>query len=652
MTALRRALLALALATTACHDAPQPPPQTPQPPAQVAPARPPLAHVSALAGSVTVTAKGGAAAPAQMSQNLSAGDALETGAAAKVAVTFADGHVVELGENGRLVLGEEQSAGAVSLELQQGIILSRTPERSGGSGGIELDVLTPVGMTRLVSDDAKASEVALGVKKDKAELEVKLGSITVLSRAGDKEQKSAAGAGDKVELSLGSVSLTRAAPARPAKVTATLDVDGITIVRGAKGKPEKVTRGTREVGAGSQLQVVAGNASLALGHATARLAKGTRAHLGPAGADGTPALQLDSGEASFTIDGQGQALHVGELAIAGGSDAQFAVSASGKSREVRVASGELTVERGDEKVTVRSGERLAVAPRAKLVAREEARAEVTLPSGKHRTVYGISAVRQLAVSWPADACSSDCRIEVARDAGFNDLLVRGPVFHDHVNVAAQRGSLFWRVYAGKNPQPVAEGSAALLEEHASSDKLSNPHNEVLDNGVKTVVYFQSKLPEITLSWAANPKAATYRVRVFAAGELQKALLDRTVDAPRVVLEPGQLGEGSFFWSQVPLDASGSELSGGRMNPLEITYDNSVPTLALLSPRPNQPVGRRAHLAGIAPLGSRVTLAGQALPLDPKGRFTTDVGVPSTGLLVFALDRAGASEIYLRRLRTH
>jgi hypothetical protein len=113
---------------------------------------------------------------------------------------------------------------------------------------------------------------------------------------------------------------------------------------------------------------------------------------------------------------------------------------------------------------------------------------------------------------------------------------------------------------------------------------------------------------------------------------------------RVVVESGVLKEGEYKWSATPLDKNGVE-SGGRMNKMEIVFDNSVTRLVLTSPRD----GEGASTAtGVAPLGSKVTLNGKPLALDDAGRFTTPIGGAS--VLVFRLvTRDGGEAFWVRRV---
>ena len=114
-----------------------------------------------------------------------------------------------------------------------------------------------------------------------------------------------------------------------------------------------------------------------------------------------------------------------------------------------------------------------------------------------------------------------------------------------------------------------------------------------------------------------------------------------------------LDEGRFLWSVAPLSAAGAPLRGGRMNKLELVYDNSVPGLMLSAPRNGARAGSGpVWVEGVAPVGSSLSVNGQPLALDAKGRFRAQVqptGQPP--LLLFMMTRPDAPAVLtVRRLR--
>ncbi|MFP2912889.1 hypothetical protein ACLESD_49365, partial [Pyxidicoccus sp. 3LFB2] len=242
-------------------------------------------------------------------------------------------------------------------------------------------------------------------------------------------------------------------------------------------------------------------------------------------------------------------------------------------------------------------------------------------------------------------------VEVALDAGFTRPVVAGTVFRPFVNVSApSRGTLHWRVRR-RDGTEVAKGSAAFAPERPSRD-LARVRNVVPEGPEKTTIFYQDKPPAVTFTYGEEASAAKYHVAVYRVGALGTPVAERTVPDTRAALDAGALGEGSYLWSVTPLSASGTQLKGGRMNKLELVYDNSVPVLVVTSPRNGTRAGEKVRATGVAPVDARLSINGRPVPLDGKHRFSTWVeplGTPP--LLVFKMSRPGAPEMYtVRTLR--
>ncbi len=115
----------------------------------------------------------------------------------------------------------------------------------------------------------------------------------------------------------------------------------------------------------------------------------------------------------------------------------------------------------------------------------------------------------------------------------------------------------------------------------------------------------------------------------------------------VVLD-GALAEGRYLWSVTPLDAKGVGLRGGKMNKLEIAYDNAVPDLLISAPRNGDPSGATVPVVGIAPVGAKVFVNGRAVELDDKARFNTSAAPLPGGRLVFRMVGKSGAEVYTVR----
>ena len=152
---------------------------------------------------------------------------------------------------------------------------------------------------------------------------------------------------------------------------------------------------------------------------------------------------------------------------------------------------------------------------------------------------------------------------------------------------------------------------------------------------------------MTFTFAPDSTAAKYKVAVFVAGALGTPLVERLVKETQVVLD-GALAEGKYLWSVTPLDARGAGLRGGKMNKLEIVYDNAVPNLIIKAPRNGDPGGASVAVTGIAPVGAKVYVNGKLLELDDKARFTTQAAPLPGGRLIFRMVGKSGAEVYTVR----
>ncbi|MFP2932840.1 hypothetical protein ACLESO_48385, partial [Pyxidicoccus sp. 3LG] len=252
---------------------------------------------------------------------------------------------------------------------------------------------------------------------------------------------------------------------------------------------------------------------------------------------------------------------------------------------------------------------------------------------------------EVALTWEGEG---EAVVEVASDAGFTRPVLTGTVFKPFVNVPAPaRGALYWRVRR-KDGTEVTRGSAVFAPERPAR-QLDRVRNVVPEGPEKTTIFYQDKPPAVTFSYGEEASAARYRVAVYRAGALGTPVAERTVTETRAALDAGALEEGSYLWSVTPLSASGAQLKGGRMNKLELVYDNSVPVLMVSTPRNGQRAGERVRASGVAPVDARLSINGRPVALDAKHRFSTWVEpVGSPPLLVFKMTRSGAPEVHTVR----
>nr|BDT32670.1 FecR family protein [Myxococcus sp. MH1] len=651
MSNTRPWLLALLLVVSGCDDeaaTPAPPPVESAAAPDSGPAVE-LARLEGLSGDVQVE-RGGKKVPAQAGP-LYSGDAVETGASGAATLSFPDGRSVEVGADARVGVG--QDAGGVVLTVERGIVLSRVPAKPAGAPAgkkVALTLLTPFGLTRVGSEP---SEVSVQVTKDAGRVEVKLGAIEFVAKDGKQLRASE---GDSVEVSAGQAELrlkgSRRVELEPIDVTVRVG-SGRAELRGKDAKRWRSVRADGEVLApGDGVRTRAGGSvDLALKNSSSQLTLGPSAEMvlegaGQGGTSDEARLDLRQGRLGLQLaQGRESRVVLPGLTLEGDGASRLAVRRTGSGYLVDAQTGRVTLVRGETRQPLRAGERAVVSGET-----GEARIEslgpapLLLGAGDGAEVYHQD-MPEVAFGWEKEG---EVTVEVATDAEFTRPLLTGTVFQPFVNVPAPaRGTLFWRV-KGKDGQEVAKGSAVFAPERLGRD-LDRVRNVVPEGLEKTTIFYQDKPPAVTFTYSEETSAARYRVAVYRAGALDKPVAERTVTEARAALDAGALSEGSYLWSVTPLSESGEQLKGGRMNKLELVYDNSVPMLLVSQPRQGQRSAAKVRATGVAPVNARVSINGRPASLDGKHRFDTWVEpVGSPPLLVFRMTRPGAPDVHTVR----
>jgi hypothetical protein len=644
------------LLATACGDEEPVPTPAPPPPAAVAQKKPvevPETKAVELARLVSVTGearleRGGKQSPAVQGP-LSRGDAVETGADGSVTVRFADGRTVEVGPDARFVL-EEDSSGVV-MAVSRGFVLSRVPaDPPKGSSGppsgprVQLTVLTPFGLTRVGAD---GSAVKVDVGPDEGRVEVLFGTVEVVAKNG---QTLKAEQGQVASVKAEGVT-ARVLELAPVEVTVHAGTGRAEWRQKGSARWRGVDRKGEALKAGDSVRVRQGTALLKLEGSESTLSLGAGGELvvedvSRAGSTDEARLDLLKGELGLTLaPGRASRVVLPGLSLESSGEARLDVRRTGDGFTVDTRAGDVTLVRGGAREALHAGERATVAGEASAKVEALERAPLALPSAEGLQVFQ-RRLPEVALTWEE---AGEVRVEVASDADFKKPVLAGAARNGFVNVTPPaRGSLFWRVRRPDGSE-VARGSASFGPERSTKGELDRLRNRVPEGPEKTTIFFQDKPPAVTFTCQAEPGAASYKVAVYRPGALGTPVAERSASSAQVPLEAGVLKEGNFLWSITPMTPAGRPLRGGRMNKLELVFDNSVPTLVVSSPRDGQRAGARVRVAGIAPVGSQLFVNGQSVALDSKHRFDTWVapsGQPP--LVVFKMSKAGAPDVYTVR----
>jgi hypothetical protein len=581
--------------------------------------------------------------PYQPSQGLGEGEALVTSPDGTAVVRLGVGRQIELRPNTRLKLHRKE--GALVAELESGQVVSRSQAPS-----VVLTVLTPFGITRV---PAGRSEATIGVDKDGVHIDVSLGEIAFVDASG---KTITAGANDTIEVKLGSVELVAAGtPPAAERLEVVLSSEIGPLLVEAPGERRFTPRRASPAPAGTGFRVSsAGRARLIAPGLQARLEANAAGRVGEASRSGAGrhfGLSLERGSALLSLEG-GQAHELvlegkQPITLRATEPTTFSVSAGHGQAQVVVLAGNGEVAVGGERRRLAPNERAAIHGR-RLAVGARPSSDVVLPTARGLHVYADN-LPEVTLSWSPQGEAS--MVEVATDPEFKDLLLAGKVAGSSITIPApRRADLYWRVTSRGGEKSQSGHARFEPDQRRSVLDLEHPHNLVGESGPMTTVYFQGVVPTLTFSYAAKPGAVHYRLRVYKAGALDAPIVERTVTDTRCPVDANVLEEGSYVWHAVPLGAQGQELAGGRMNKLELVYDNALTRLAIGSPKPNEVAsGPEVEALGVAPLGSKLYINGKQAHLDGKGRFQEKVS--RSPAVVFRLVGKNGSESYwIRKLR--
>ncbi len=553
---------------------------------------------------------------------LEALDRVATGPDAGALLALGKGREVELGPSAAVTLSSD--GGVLTLELLAGVLIGRAHGGAGGDG-LSLTIETPLGLTRVTE-----GEVHLQVAGASASVDVRVGEVLQLERSG-RSERLVAGA----RRARGQV---RELDPVPLSVVVT---SGVVEHRPAGTKAFKRVRGALPpLEPGDALRVKDGRARL-LGREG-----GLALSVGPSGqavlqdsrgsdTEDEAALELEAGPLQVdAAPGHRTRVSLGVATVETDTGGQLTVSRTKAGVIATARTGEWTVrgEAGEAK-EVSGGSVASTGPEGVTDVKPLPREPLVLPSRQGLTVAHEGALKVVSLNWD---CEDGAAYEVAvSEAGGSAPSLAGLVRACFVTVPLpKRGRLTWSVTRGGAPH--ARGSATFGPLGPQGAALSLATNVVTDGRQTTTISYQDRPPLVAFRCTEHPQAVAYELKVYPLNQLATPIAQSKDRSPQLTVAEGVLGDGQYVWACTPLDVKGGALVGGRMNKLEMSYDNAVSGLVIRSPRLHELVGDPVHFVGVAPLGAKLTINGAPVPLDAAARFSIDLPRPPGGVVVFRL----------------
>ncbi|HOX42299.1 MAG TPA: FecR domain-containing protein [Myxococcota bacterium] len=614
---------------------------------------------------------------------------LRTGPDGTAKVEFRDGRQLDLQPDSQLDLAG--SGGEAELQLQAGEVVV---DSSTEGGGFRIRFGEAREVVRLQSGQARVRRVEGGDLEVKAAqgassgFRLKFGddSGVVVARDGNA-RLSAAASGTQIRMVMGDATLERGGQTTALREGASFQMrvgEGEVVRREALPTRVKGVKGglRMKLPGEADFKLVAAAGPLEPG-ATVRSAKpysledgaGGKVELSPGsevvfggafreGGVRQGTLKLESGQARVRLErgsaaGSAQAVETTYATVtarARGGQADVTVMRKADGTQVEVRSGEAEVKTSSETISLLAGESLSVDTAGKLGKPvREPMPRIVAVEGAHTQVFYDRWIPRVAFALARAEDGAQATVEVGPKADFAKVWAREPALRGYLAQNARAGRSFFRVLRpeeGKpQPLPGPVGSLELSPDPvATAGGAASVNNVVPDTGVQTRILFQGKVPRLTFQWEEHPGAAGYVVRVYAEDDLETPQIEERTAERKLALAPGRLREGTYYWYQAALDASGKLLKSNQMNKLVLVFDNAATLMRIDAPRPGErPADGRIEVRGRAPVGASVSVNGKEILVADDGRFEQVLADIAPGsLLLFQLKRPGQGPVFYTR----
>jgi hypothetical protein len=596
-----------------------PPPTPPLPVVLPEVPRLEVAQVLRISGTVTLT-RGADTRPVVPPVSLSEGDVVETSASGSALLGDAAGRQLELGDSTSFRVGHTLA----TLELTEGEL---TFLFDGGGSWAGASLQTPLGQATL--SEGTAGTVKL--RKASFFASVSEGTIELVEVDGGIKK---AERGVTLSLSEGNVEAVQPVVAQPGPARLVAQA-GRVLIKKPGEKNFKPHAGDEPLAPGTAILVPAGaRGRLEVDHVAVQLPAGTTGVFVGAQVNGLGSTLTTTlnGPMQVTFSGGGTgALDAAGLRISAAEAASVGVNAKGKKRSVEVRLGRAQVSQGDSTKTIGPGESVLV----------DSNGVAEGPAARPALTVGASRVVRVFGDAPSIGLAVGAGKEVAIGPTPESVTFKGQAGAVVPLPALPKGAWYWKTADDSGRVEFAPDTASQRDGTAHSDTVA-------ETGQKASIFFQSKVPALTFTFLPVEGALKYRFRLYSAGDLKTALVDRSLKETKVVVEPGVLGEGDFLWSATPLDGAGTEKVGGRMNKLAVVYDNARTSLFIEKPQNGERIVGALVAAGVAPLRSSLFINGKAVKPDERGRFSVNLGAVEEA--VFRVNTDNSESYWVRRVR--
>jgi len=218
------------------------------------------------------------------------------------------------------------------------------------------------------------------------------------------------------------------------------------------------------------------------------------------------------------------------------------------------------------------------------------------------------------------------------------------------------GRYYWQVTGAGNSKsaifPLALISAQQSQRRATLPSVSNT---VYERDRHTIISFQGSKPKLQFQWSKKSQAVSYLLEIGTDPQLYTKLFSNTTSHENWEFTPDFLPEGTYYWRIQSLDAQNQVTQTGKIRRLELSFDNVVPRIQIISPRENAGIeDPRIEITGVAQSGSQLFINKQNVPLDKGGKFKHWLDLkPGANLVVYKIKTlSGKIYYHLQTLTMH
>lgn len=226
-------------------------------------------------------------------------------------------------------------------------------------------------------------------------------------------------------------------------------------------------------------------------------------------------------------------------------------------------------------------------------------------------------------------CSGSARLRAGEQEGEGEAAIAltfAPGKHKYALSCTNEGGRF-----------AAEGQFEVLRDKGAKPLPAfTPSATVHADGRVYTVYYQERLPQITVVWPNAPAVATYELTIDGQ--------TMSVAQPSVSLPSGRLGPGAH---QLVFSTTGAPKRASRKTTVDVRVDAQAAAARVAEPSERFEPGSPVSVAGQAMPGYSVMLDGAELALDSQRRFSTIASPKGTMALAFTRPGRG-THYYLRR----